>query len=466
MTNLNYDNKTFNNLFLLFGGLPKYIDLLDKYEYIQYRGIRIPRIPLDNNNNFKEILYAPQDEASLNEIYYASKKYNENNDIFKENDIKENNDNKLKNNTKKNLKNIGQNFKINIEEDEYLLKNKINYYINNKFNNQYPLNNNLINKINNINLIPPKIFISIVNDNNNYLNNIDINNISFYNKIHNIILKNINNIYSLNNFYIPKNQKPVIDNNLELKQNSLINLKLNQKKSTKILFHIKNKSLIIKNREKIINENQNIKVIKRGRKEKKMNKKIHRAIDNDNILRKIQVHFLSFTTNYINDIIKAFIKDKNVPLFKNIDYEIKRTVKHKFVEELKSKCIGEILQLRVSPKMKIHDDTVNKNIYKKVCLLCPFMNEYLQRSYISLFKEYYYNKKKIFIVNGKTIPLSIKTKTFSDLININYCYKEKLKFVAVNYFLNKYKRFKKPNFKINVINNNIDKNKEINNDKE
>ena len=82
------------------------------------------------------------------------------------------------------------------------------------------------------------------------------------------------------------------------------------------------------------------------------------------------------------------------------------------------------------------------------------MNEYLQRSYISLFNDYYYNKNKIFIVNGRIIPLSPRTKTFCDLINKNYAYKEKIKYIAINYILNKYKRLKKPNFKIRVVNKN------------
>ena len=183
---------------------------------------------------------------------------------------------------------------------------------------------------------------------------------------------------------------------------------------------------------------------KRGRRRlKKVDKATHGNKDFDNLQRKIQVHFLSFLTNYVNDIIRVFIEDNNLPLFKNIDYKIKKNVKYKNVQELKSKTIGEIIQLRVSPKMKNHDDSVNKNIYNKVCSLSPFMYFYLQRSYLSLFKEYFYNKNKVFTVNGKIIPLSIKTRCFTDLINKNYSYKEKLKYVAVNYFLNNHTRYKK-----------------------
>ena len=91
--------------------------------------------------------------------------------------------------------------------------------------------------------------------------------------------------------------------------------------------------------------------------------------------------------------------------------------------------------MRPSPKMKMHDISVNKNIYEKVCKLCPFIQEFLQQDFISLFKEYYNNKSRIYNLNGREITFSDRTKTFIDLINKNYAYKEKIKFIALNYFL-------------------------------
>jgi hypothetical protein len=224
--------------------------------------------------------------------------------------------------------------------------------------------------------------------------------------------------------------------------------KFNQNRSTKQLFKVKPDFLRDNDG---IQKNSTVLRTKRGRKEKKCNKKIHQAYDDDNILRKIQVHFLSFIINYVNDILRTFGNNKKVPYFRNIDYEIKKTVNHKYVEKLKSLCIAELLQLRVSPKMKNHDDSVNKNIYQTVITSFPFMYGFLQQSYLSLFKEYFYNKNKIFFVNGKLISLSIKTRTFNDLINKNYAYREKLTTIAINFFLNHYKRYKKPNFIIKNI---------------
>ena len=140
-------------------------------------------------------------------------------------------------------------------------------------------------------------------------------------------------------------------------------------------------------------------------------------------------------------------QDKNIPLFKNLDYKIKKIVNHKSVETLKNKTIGEILQSRVSPKIKVNHENANKNTYNTILQKYPLIRDYFQKNYVSLFREYYCNENKIFVFNGKNIQLSNKTKTFRDLVLKNYKYAERLKYVSINYILNSYKRIKKPNFK-------------------
>ena len=100
-----------------------------------------------------------------------------------------------------------------------------------------------------------------------------------------------------------------------------------------------------------------------------------------------------------------------------------------------------------SPKMKDHDSSVNKCIYTKVCSLCPFMYDFLQKDFVSFFKDYYFKSNKNFTVNGRLIPLSDKTKNFNDLIQKNYSYKEKIKFIALTYFLDDEKAMDKLKFK-------------------
>ena len=464
-------NKT--DFFISYGPLPKYLNLLDKYEFIQYNGLKIPRIPLDENNSihFIDIIYGNVIHKNLPKI--------KKNELCDYNSFGDSEEDK------------NENLSINKNSCEIIInKEELNLLKNNK----YLLNYNSYKEEKKIYLNPPKRLISIFNNINNKINknNLEINCKKNNNIVNNIIFNNINNINLFtNNIYIQNIIiSPInINNNSKIKtvqninnyfhlesfpnisnlndflihQMNPNNIKLNNDQTnlnSNIFFFSNNQNSIqikndneINNEKKDSNENKNIKLNKK-RKENRKNKKMHSAFDDDNILRKIQVHFLSFVTNYINDILKEFVTDKTVPFFKNIDYKIKKTVNHRFVEELKSKNIAEILQLRPSPKMKIHDESVNKNIYNIVISICPFMNEYLQRSYISLFNDYYYNKNKIFIVNGRIIPLSPRTKTFCDLINKNYAYKEKIKYIAINYILNKYKRLKKPNFKIRVVNKN------------
>ncbi len=193
------------------------------------------------------------------------------------------------------------------------------------------------------------------------------------------------------------------------------------------------------------------KISKKRKRNENTIKRVHTATDYDNILRKIQVHFLSFIINFTNDVINTLFNDKRIPKFKNLDYEIKKTVNHKSVEMLKSKDIGEILQLKISPKIKLYDGSFNKDIYDTIYKKYPAIQAYMNKSYISLFKEYYNNKNKIFKVNGQLIYLSPKTKIFNDLLIKNIKYKEKMKYVAINYFLHCYKRIKKPKFKTRII---------------
>ena len=182
-------------------------------------------------------------------------------------------------------------------------------------------------------------------------------------------------------------------------------------------------------------------------------KKRHTASDDDNILRKIQVQFLKFIISYTNDIIRSLINDKNIPHFKDLDYEIKKIVSYKFVELLKSSKLEDIVKLRITPKIK-DDENINEHIYNLVLEKCPIIQKFFDESYISLFKKYYENKNNIFIFNGKVISLSPKTKacTFNSLINKNYLFKEKIRLVCINYYLNSYKRVKKPKFKTNSSN--------------
>ena len=101
---------------------------------------------------------------------------------------------------------------------------------------------------------------------------------------------------------------------------------------------------------------------KRGRKPKTIGKKQHSAFDQDNIIRKIQVHYISFIIDFTNEIIQFIYKNNKTMYFKSINYEFKKTVNHSYIQQLFSKNIGEIVQLRASPKI-----TQYRNLCKIIC---------------------------------------------------------------------------------------------------
>ena len=351
-----------------------------------------------------------------------------------------------------------ENIKSEIENDYYTKKSD-NSDLNNNHENKTLNNNNLINKDKNSNFKSIDFIDKVGNikEQNKFIfNKNDCCNLGIINNHNNNINYNIKQTnINFTNFEYYNQLKPLKMFKIEEDISSIsssINSKSDKTKKIKSFFVV-NEILNseIYNKEKETN-NQNILIsTKRGRKQNKNNnKKTHEATDDDNIHRKIQVHFISFITHFINDIIKTFIKSRNVPLFKNIDYQLKKIVNQKYFQDLKSKKIADIIKMRPSPKMKNHESFVNEDIYNKVCRLCPFMFEFLEQNFMTLFKEYYYyNKNKIYFVNGKQIIISDRTKNFNDLINKNYAYKEKIKFIVLNNFFEDDRAFEKIKFKTN-----------------
>ena len=250
-------------------------------------------------------------------------------------------------------------------------------------------------------------------------------------------------------------------NNIESSQNLFIEPEAIKIFKTTIPISSSINEKIIASTKKEELESSNKKEIKRKRKIKVINqkilkkkrKKIHLGSDDDNVLRKIQVNYLSFIINFSNDLIKA-LTDEKVPFFKQLDYKKKKIVKHKYVEDLKNKTIGEILKIDITPKIKNSEKSANKYIYHCVLKAIPEIDKFFKMNYLSFFKEYYDNTNDIFKFNGKIIPLSEKTKekTFNYFKNNYHSIIEKIKYVCINYYFNNHKRIKKPKFKTQLIN--------------
>ena len=258
-------------------------------------------------------------------------------------------------------------------------------------------------------------------------------------------LKECDNVNIFNNNITEEKDDEKTFNNIFCLSN--IKAKENENKKSKII-KFKTKK-VKKETKKFMNLRR-----KRNSKIKGIIQKRHTALDDDNVLRKIQVQFISFIIHYSNDVVNYFIADNaNNTYFQDIDYNIKKVVKLGFVEFLKKKTIQDILKFKITPKIKKRGENENEKIIKIVLKKCPSLKEFFETNYLDLFKQYYFNKNNIFEVNGQIVSLSTKTKkkTFSYLLEKNYSLKEKIKYVSINYLFNTYKRIKRPNFKTMVF---------------
>ena len=424
------NNNSFKDILYIKNPFSEENNLLDNFIFINYKRMLTPRIIFDSYNSvgLKQIIESSLEDTDFYETN-NNKDISSNDDIIIEIPNEERDKRKLViNNKEKQIEN--SNFRFMEEKKDThnydIIKENLKY-IKLLFNNK-----------NDFEPVPPKGIISAFsNDNLSYyeineiiLNNIDL--LSRYNSIYNIVKKDTNTnsvLYNSNESIIFKSTSNLFEKNMN---NSITN-----SSSLKNLFESNN--LLKPLFETTLNKKSTS--TKRGRKsDANRNTKKHSATDEDNLTRKIQVHYLSFIINFVNDVIKSMINMKNPPLFKFLAYEIKKNVNSKYVYELKSKNISDILQLKVSPKIKIHDESANEKIYQKVIDMCPFLNDFFQQNYLKFFKDYYCRNNTIFEVNGKTIQISSRTKSFIDLIKKYDKYKNNLKYIAAKYSMNAYKK--------------------------
>lgn len=167
------------------------------------------------------------------------------------------------------------------------------------------------------------------------------------------------------------------------------------------------------------------KIKNRGRKcETSNNGQIHDKYSWDNIITKIQAHYMSFLINLANDIIKTVFdeKEENKKLcFKNIEYKSKIYYNYKEFQTLKKKCIKDILIKPASKKNNSIKDNYNEEIYNKLINSSEELDEFFNMDYLSLTDDYYNDcqELKSITIKNQKIELSDKTKSFLRLINKN-----------------------------------------------
>ena len=190
------------------------------------------------------------------------------------------------------------------------------------------------------------------------------------------------------------------------------------------------------------------KLLKRGkkRKQQEINEseskgyiKIHDKYTIDNILIKIQVHYITFIVSFINEILENLgFKQR----FLHLDYSIKKNVKIEYINYLKNEDIGKILCNKISNKYK-KEKNINFEIYNEL-KEDKILKNFFSKKYSLLFKSIYYNSNKIIDLKeyGKdqTISLSDKVKMFQDLLkdiekkDINGKYRQNIDVYARKYF--------------------------------
>ena len=319
---------------------------------------------------------------------------------------------------------------LNTNTNAKLLANQ-NLYINNLNSNC-----NLFNNFNN-NLPSPPPSNTLFNTNpiNNSPNNQIKQNVSNGNLISNGFLGNkefeLNNDL-LNSIFFPYLYKP----NFKINDISLNNIMAEKSSSgvtddsIKLNFPLKN-TISKKNIFKLETEFTKKKRgrVSRDEQNDSKPKRVHKATDFDNILRKIQVHYLTFIIHFCNEILET-IYPKSDYKFLNIGYNLKKTVNHSYVEHLKNCKLSEILVLPPSPKYKIKSKE-NKNIktYEIICRINPFLKNFFEITYLELFNKYYIKNSKNFWFDGIEINFK-KTNFFCDLLKSNPSSEKKMEEIA------------------------------------
>ena len=151
------------------------------------------------------------------------------------------------------------------------------------------------------------------------------------------------------------------------------------------------------------------KMIKNGRKRKNETEIFvgicHNKYYSDNVLRKIQVHFISFIIKFINLVLLELgYREK----FLNINYSFKTNVNKKNIVKLKISNIGYILSQKISTKYKKYAER-NKVIYETL-KNNPILNNIFSYNYKDFFKDFYYNKESSLNLNKFGLNINLKNK--------------------------------------------------------
>lgn len=278
------------------------------------------------------------------------------------------------------------------------------------------------------------------------------NELSIYDSDDSKMITNLNEIYHqkrLNEFSLENMEKIFFiktypnEEKIDEKELYFINSGNKNTQNKKIpdpIFKVTTESSMSKSKSTASTENQ------KGRKKKNTFYKIKKYLPHDkycpdNILRKVQVHYINSIIACVNEILKYLNYSQR---FLNIKYEIKSNTNKENFESLKKKNIGEILCSKGSPKFKKKIKFIcNEKIYEKIKNDIILQNIF-KENFIDFFNNIYYKKREEISFEkygiGKDFHLSDNVKIFEDLLNrigqddLNIEYIQKINYcIYINY---------------------------------
>ena len=308
------------------------------------------------------------------------------------------------------------NYTNSLNFNNHFTKSNQDSIFNNPFFNEKPIFN--IEKKENINIIEEidkerleksfyySINEQIENKGNSFLNSL------FYNDFNNCIIdseeENEDTFPILQNSFLYDNNNVGINTKSQEKS---IDYKNSEKKEKKEKFPFIVKKA--KNSTKLILFRR-----KRGRKIKKKTNRFHYSYSPDNLLRKINVHYLNFIISFLNDILVLYNYKYR---FLKINYNFIKKINKQLFEKLKEKTIGDIISNEISSKYKKYknDSTYNKTIYN-IIKNNEDLNKILSDNYLNIFKNVYLKNNKKIDFKGYKIKKEIILLLKNADINNNY----------------------------------------------
>ena len=224
----------------------------------------------------------------------------------------------------------------------------------------------------------------------------------------------------MGNYNIPSvssNTDPLLNAQIEgLDDSSILNLLIEIDLKAKKNLHKNSTKQTQKKPTFIVNKIE--KKTKRGKQSITKSKKgIHDNTKLDNLIRKIQVHFLTFVIFFCTDAFKKEFEFSNES-FKNINYENKTTVNFDYIFRLKNLRVKDLLKMRISDKFKRYNEFYNEELLKRIEYSSQWLSKLFEMNYLKLFSYYYNEGRPLYkiVFENEEIILSKETKSFYYLL--------------------------------------------------